>query len=199
MGYFNPVPGRYLVNSSYADSVPGLISQADLINQAELLEEFKHVTGLNDIPHISLKDFPTIETLAGEHKLRREPLAAAVPQVPRYPQLQLESIAGLLGIIPKVIDKAGESQNRALDALEHISGSLQEQDRVLQNLALSARSDHARLEIANATIEVGEQRIRLASIAKEINDDTSSFILGVGAAAAAGAALVWRLTRGSWF
>jgi hypothetical protein len=204
MGYFNPIPGRYTDVSGYTDNAPAFVSQAEI--QAELLKEFRNVTGIDDISSISLKDFPEIERLAGEHTLRREPLSAAVPKVPSYPQLQRESIAGLVQVVSKIIDTAGQTQTEAFDTLKHINWSLEEQHRVLQTLASSATSNHAISVVANATIKTGEQRIRLASIAQDMGHDANEMWksvalgvgVGVGVVGAVGA-LLWRLSRGSWF
>lgn len=191
MGYFDPIPGRYAEHSNPAYYAPAYVNQHQQLQQ---LEEFKRITEIDDLRGISSKEFPKIETLAGEGTLGIDPLAAAVREIPGYPQLQQESIATL----KQAIENASISQTQALEIVDNIRNSLDHQYNVLTTLAITGQSD-AFYKMAGVTVETGRQRIELASIVSEVNRDNNksneTVIIALGAAVVGG--LVWLLGRGS--
>ena len=149
------------------------------------LEQFKKITGIQDLANVSSKEFARIENLAAKEQLSQEQLASAVPHIPNYYDLQKESVQKL----GAVIEKAGTSQQTALDIVRK---SLETQLRILEDMANSATTDETRLTLADITKEVGQAGIQIALAMNRDNNQLwgnlgKGLLLGVGTFGAAGA------------
>ena len=135
------------------------------MQQSQELEQFKEITGIEDLQNVSSEQFATIENLAGQGQLSPEQVASAVPYIPNLFELQKESIQKL----GTVIETAGARQQAALDI---VAKSLDTQFEILEDLSKSANTDETRLKLAEVIERVGQHGRDIALAMNQDNNRT---------------------------
>jgi uncharacterized protein with von Willebrand factor type A (vWA) domain len=126
-----------------------------IVQQSQELEQFKEITGIEDLGNVFPQQFANIENLAGLGQLSREQIASAVPHIPNLLEVQKDSIQKL----ETVIEKVGASQQAAFGI---VAKSLDAQYRILEDLAKSATTDETRLKLAEVVERVGQHNRKIA-------------------------------------
>jgi uncharacterized protein with von Willebrand factor type A (vWA) domain len=126
-----------------------------IVQQSQELEQFKEITGIEDLGNVFPQQFANIENLAGLGQLSREQIASAVPHIPNLLEVQKDSIQKL----ETVIEKVGASQQAAFGI---VAKSLDAQYRILEDLAKSATTDETRLKLAEVVERVGQHGREIA-------------------------------------